>query len=41
MSTAGSIAALTADGKLMKRLLVASEDFTLVGFSEPTWQGAL
>lgn len=41
MSTDEAIAALTADGKLIKRPFVVSDEVTLVGFKEDAWQSAL
>jgi arsenate reductase len=41
MSEAAAIAALTADGKLIKRPLLVSKELALVGFSEPVWLSAL
>lgn len=41
MSDAQAIAALAADGKLIKRPLVIGSDFTLVGFREPEWDEQL
>jgi len=37
MSDDEALAALAADGKLIKRPLVDGGDFTLVGFREPEW----
>lgn len=37
MSDDEALAALAADGKLVKRPLVDGGDFTLVGFREPDW----
>lgn len=36
-----AIAALTADGKLIKRPLLVSDDVALVGFDEARWAAAL
>ncbi len=41
MSTEEAVAALAADGKLIKRPLVIASEFTLVGFKEPEWLEAL
>jgi arsenate reductase len=40
-SEAEAIAALAADGKLIKRPLVSAGDTVLVGFDEEAWQRAL
>ena len=40
MSEAQALAALAADGKLIKRPLVDAGDKVLVGFDEPTYQAA-
>jgi len=37
MSTSDAAKALAADGKLIKRPLVVSDDLVLVGFDEETW----
>lgn len=37
MSDAQAIDALAADGKLIKRPLVVSDDFALIGFREAEW----
>ncbi|MCA9711537.1 MAG: Spx/MgsR family RNA polymerase-binding regulatory protein [Myxococcales bacterium] len=37
MSDAEALAALAADGKLIKRPLLVAEGFALVGFREPEW----
>jgi arsenate reductase (glutaredoxin) len=34
---ADALAALAADGKLIKRPLLIADDFALVGFAEPAW----
>ncbi|PKN55765.1 MAG: hypothetical protein CVU56_19635, partial [Deltaproteobacteria bacterium HGW-Deltaproteobacteria-14] len=41
MSDDEALAALAADGKLVKRPLVDGGDLTLVGFKEPDWAGRL
>jgi arsenate reductase len=41
MTDAQALAALAADGKLIKRPLVVEEDFVLVGFREDEWREAL
>lgn len=41
MTEAQALAALAADGKLIKRPLVVGDDVALVGFSEAAWQAAL
>src|SRR5688572_20908407 len=41
MSEAEAVAALAADGKLIKRPLLISEDQVLVGFDEKVWLTAL
>jgi arsenate reductase len=41
MSEAEAVAALAADGKLIKRPLLVSEDQVLVGFDEKVWLQAL
>lgn len=41
MSEAEALAALTADGKLIKRPLLVSDDVVLVGFKEDAWEAAL
>jgi arsenate reductase len=38
MSEAEALAALAADGKLIKRPLVIGEDFALAGFDEPAYR---
>lgn len=38
LSEAEALAALTADGKLVKRPLVLGDDFALVGFDEKAYQ---
>jgi arsenate reductase len=37
VSDADAIAALAADGKLIKRPLVIADDFALIGFKEAEW----
>jgi arsenate reductase len=41
MTDAQALAALAADGKLIKRPLVVEDDFVLVGFREDEWRDAL
>jgi arsenate reductase (glutaredoxin) len=41
MSDAEAIAALAADGKLIKRPLVVGDGLALVGFAEDAWAAAL
>jgi arsenate reductase len=41
MSEAEALAALAADGKLIKRPLLIGEDFALVGFHEAAWRERL
>ena len=41
MSEAEAIAALVADGKLIKRPLLLTDDAVLVGFNEKAWADAL
>ncbi|MCA9677301.1 MAG: Spx/MgsR family RNA polymerase-binding regulatory protein [Kofleriaceae bacterium] len=41
MSEAEALAALTADGKLIKRPLAVDDDLALVGFDEAAWAKAL
>jgi arsenate reductase len=41
MSQSEAVAALAADGKLIKRPLLVSENLVLVGFDEETWKNAL
>jgi arsenate reductase len=38
LSEGEALAALAADGKLIKRPLVLGDDFALVGFDEPTYR---
>ncbi|PRP93689.1 Spx/MgsR family RNA polymerase-binding regulatory protein [Enhygromyxa salina] len=41
ISTADALAALAADGKLIKRPLVVGEDFALIGFRPDDWAETL
>lgn len=41
MTDAQALAALAADGKLIKRPLVVGEELALVGFDEAAWTAAL
>lgn len=41
MTDAQALAALAADGKLIKRPLVVGDDLALVGFDADAWQAAL
>ena len=41
MTDAQALAALAADGKLIKRPLVVDDDLVLVGFREDEWRDAL
>jgi arsenate reductase (glutaredoxin) len=41
MSEAEAVAALAADGKLIKRPLLVGDGVTLVGFQEEAWERAL